>query len=83
MSNMERNRRRNQIIAERSADKAALLYNGSSYTEKELWAHVEAALGSALHTQRWMGHVDKAVEAARGREAARQLRLRGVQQQLF
>lgn len=76
------NRRRNQILAERSAQKAFREFNPTSLTELELYRVIELALTKSLHTQQWMGHVDRACELARAQRASRELRLRGVQQQI-
>jgi hypothetical protein len=82
MGNMERNRRRNQIIAERTASKIRKESPWRAWGDAKLWDAVLAALASAEHTQRWLGHTDKCAEAVIGREAACELRMRGTQTRL-
>lgn len=82
MGNMEQNRRRNQIIAERSGEKARRERSWASFSDAQLWEAVEACIRSSLHTQRYMGHVDKTVEAVVAEGAAMELKLRGTQMTL-
>jgi hypothetical protein len=79
---MEANRRRNQIVAERTGEKVRQKREWATFSDRQLWEAVEACIKSSLHTQRYMGHVDKTVEAVIAQGAAGELRLRGVQQQL-
>jgi hypothetical protein len=79
MGTTEQNRRRNQIIAERSAEKVRRERGWSAWSDAQLWEAVNACIRSSLHTQRYMGHVDKTVEAAVAEGAAGELRMRGTQ----
>lgn len=79
----EQNRRRNQILAQRSAEKTYREFNPTGLSELELYQIIDLGLAKSLNTQQWMGHVDRACELARAQRAARELRLRGVQQKLF
>jgi hypothetical protein len=83
MKSSEPNRRRNQIIAQRSADKAALAFNITAHTPHELMQIAEEALVDAMRSAIYSGQTDRAVKMARAREAARGARLIGVQQSLF
>jgi hypothetical protein len=82
MKNLEQNRRRNQIVAERMQDKMNEQRPWVGWPDRKLWEAVEAGLNSAVRTHRYMGHLDKSAEAIVARGAASELRLRGVQTQL-
>lgn len=77
------NRRRNQIIAERTMLKTRDRADLSSCTERRLWDYVQACIDSDLHTRRWLGQVQKGVEAVYADLALEELQLRGTQLELF
>lgn len=79
MANLEQNRRRNQIIAERAQDKARRDLSLGRWTDEQLWHAVEECVRGSSHTQRWMGHPDKAVDAIVAEMAINELKLRGIQ----
>lgn len=82
MGNLEQNRRRNQIVAERSATKARASNDWKRWSDELLWQHVELVLDRSVRTEQYSGHVDRAVDAVVARECARELKLRGIQLQL-
>lgn len=82
MGNLEQNRRRNQVIAERTGEKVRRARDWVTWSDSKLWDAVEDCLRSAEHTQRYMGHIDKTAEAVVASGALEELRLRGVQQEL-
>lgn len=82
MRDMEANRRRNQIIARRAADKASVRAIRAMDSGPELWSEVKVALERALQAEIYSGHPDNAVRLVNALAALRELHLRGTQLQL-
>jgi hypothetical protein len=82
MRDMEANRRRNQIIAQRAADKASQRAIRAMDTGPELWSEVKDALERELRSEIYSGHPDNAVRLVNALAALRELYLRGTQVEL-
>jgi len=79
----EQNRRRNQIIAQRTVQKIDRETVLADVASARLWAMIHDALGDAVNSAVYNGHVGRASKMALAEQAAHQLWMRGEQLTLF